>query len=305
MNFFMTLFFIFVPKFYKMKQLISKLKSFDYIIISYCLITGIYISFGYNQLEHMWNHLILRFVVILFSLLIVYYSDQNKFIQFLRNFYPLVLLSFFYSETGYFNQLIFSPFDSYLVQLEGFIFGIQPSIEFSKLISNQWFSELMHFGYFSYYLIIFAVPLLFYLKEQDKFERSMFIIILSFSFYYILFFLLPSIGPQFYFDVTLTSVPEGFLFDKIMRIVIETAETQTGAFPSSHIGITIILLILIYKHFKPFFKYLILVSVILTLSTVYLKAHYIVDVLAGFISGIGFYYIGYYSFKLFEKKQMT
>lgn len=287
-----------------MNTLISKLKSFDYIIIIFCLISGIYISFGYNRIEDLWIHLTLRIVIISVSILLIYYGDQNKFIQFLRNFYPLVFLGFFYSETGYYNQLIFKPFDPYLVRFEELIFTIQPSLEFSKLIPSQWFSELMHFGYFSYYLIIFGVPFLYYLQVRDKFERTMFIIMLSFSFYYIIFFLLPSIGPQFYFNANLSSVPEGFLFEKIMNVIIDMAETPTGAFPSSHVGVAIIIVILTFKDFRKHLTYLIPIVIILILSTVYIKAHYVIDIIAGFITGMLFYFIGNYIFKLREYKQI-
>ncbi len=156
----------------------------------------------------------------------------------------------------------------------------------------------MHFGYFSYYLMTFGIPLLFYLKAPDKFNKTMFIIVLSFCFYYILFVLFPAIGPQFYFPVEKQAVPDGYLFKEIMDIIIENGETQTGAFPSSHVGMAILFLILIGTHFKKLLNILIPVVIILIASTVYLKAHYAIDVIAGLITGILFYYL---SKKVYEK----
>jgi len=168
---------------------------------------------------------------------------------------------------------------------------VQPSLKFSEYFTSNWFSELMHFGYFSYYLFTIGVPLLFYVKKKQEFNKSMFIIISSFCAYYILFIIFPSIGPQFYFQPHKTIVPDGYLFDKIMHFIVEFGETETGAFPSSHIGLTVIFLILIWKNFKSYFTILLIPAILLMFSTVYLKAHYAIDIFAGGISGYIFYEI--------------
>ncbi len=282
-----------------MRILLKKIKSFDLIIILYCILTGIYITFGFNQLQNIFSHLLIRVVFItLILLLISVEKSNNKFLYFIRNFYPLLLLGFFYSETDYYNNLLFENFDPLLIPIENFLFGSQLSLEFSQHIPFQWFSELMHFGYFSYYLMTFGVPLLFYLKAPKQFEKTMFIIVLSFCFYYIFFILFPSIGPQFYFPIEQRIVPDGYLFQKLLSIILETGETQTGAFPSSHVGMAILFLILIGKYYKKLLFMLILVVIILVASTVYIKAHYAVDILAGLVTGIMFYYL---SEKIYNK----
>lgn len=275
-----------------MYPILKRIKAFDVVVILFCIITGIYILFGYKQLTDVYVHILIRiiFLFIIF-LLITAESSNNKMFMFFRNFYPLLFLAFFYSETDYYNNLLFENLDQVLVNMEILLFGTQLSLQFSELISNKWFSELMHFGYFSYYLLIIGIPLLFYIKSRDEFEKTMFIIILSFFLYYLTFIVFPSIGPQFYFPVEQRTVPNGYLFQKLMDIVIAIGETQTGAFPSSHVGIVITLLIVIRKRFKNLFYALIPFAIILIFSTVYLKAHYAVDILAGLITGVLFYII--------------
>ena len=275
----------------KMNKPLSKLKSFDYIIILYIILTGLYMGFSFNQIENTGYHLISRFVILIFIYLLLNYKSNHKIILFLRNFYPLLLLGFFYSETGFFNHLIFDNFDPALVKLEETFFGSQLSLEFSKTIPYKWFSELMHIGYFSYYLLTFGVPLLFYVKAPEKFEKSIFIIIMSFCIYYIVFIVFPSVGPQFYFPIEQRFVPDGMLFDKIMKIIIEIGEAETGAFPSSHVGMSVIFIILIAKYFKKLLPVFIFFVLILIASTVYIKAHYAIDIIAGLVTGILFYYI--------------
>jgi len=83
-----------------------------------------------------------------------------------------------------------------------------------------------------------------------------------------------------------------------MNLIIAIGETQTGAFPSSHVGIATIFLILTQKYFKKEFFILIPFIIILVLSTVYIKAHYGVDILGGIITGFLFYFL---SDKVYDK----
>lgn len=285
-----------------LNSILKKFKSFDLVVSLFIMTTGIYILAGYKQLNQISIHLLIRIVFLSIIFLLIKADDsKNTLLQFLRNFYPLLFLGFFYSETDYYNNLLFENFDPFLIRTENLIFGTQLSLEFSNLFSSQWFSEIMHFGYFSYYLMTFGVTLLFYIKAPKQFERVMFIIILSFSLFYIFFIIFPSIGPQFYFTPEQRFVPKGYLFQKIMDIVISIGETQTGAFPSSHAGMAVIFIILTIKQFKRTLFLLIPLVIILLFSTVYIKAHYAIDTIAGILTGILFYNLsGKIYFKFFE-----
>lgn len=275
-----------------MNYYLKKLKSFDLVVILFCIASGIFMLFGYKQLQNISIHLIIRIALLALIFLLIKIEDsKNLILQFFRNFYPLLFVGFFYSETDYYNNLLFENFDPILIRSEDLIFGTQLSLEFSKQFSSQWFSELMHFGYFSYYVMTVGIALLFYIKARKQFEKAMFIIISSFCFYYILFILFPSIGPQFYFPTNQQTVPEGYIFSKMMNIIIELAETQTGAFPSSHVGLAMIYILLAGKYFKRILLFLIPLTVIIVFSTVYLKAHYTIDIIGGAITGILFYYL--------------
>lgn len=270
---------------------LKKTKPFDLVIILFCLLTGFYILFWQHKLNHISGHLIVRIIFILIIILFIYTDDyKNRIFQFIRNFYPVLMICFFYSETDYYNNILWNNFDPLLVKLENIVFGSQLSMQFSQTMHYRWFSELMHFGYFSYYIMILGIPLLYYFKRPPQFEKTMFIIILSFCLYYLIFIIFPSIGPQFFFPLEERTVPEGYLFQKIMHFILETAETETGAFPSSHVGLAIIFIILTTKHFKKVLWVLIPVTILLLLSTVYIKAHYTIDIIAGIFSG-GLFYI--------------
>lgn len=275
-----------------MNRIFNRIKPFDLAVILFCILTGLYMLLGCKQLYNLYIHILIRLSFVLLILAFIKFGNSNnKIFQFFRNFYPFLMLGFFYSETDYYNNLIFDNLDYALLNFENLLFGSQPAIEFSKIITYKWFSELMHFGYFSFYLMSFGIPLLFYFKARIKFEKTIFIIILSFFLYYFIFIIFPSVGPQFYFPINQITIPDGYLFQCLMDIIIANFETQTGAFPSSHVGISVILLILTRKRFKVIYNILIPLVTILILSTVYLKAHYVIDILGGIITGFLFYLI--------------
>ena len=61
-------------------------------------------------------------------------------------------------------------------------------------------------------------------------------------------------------------------------------ERPAAAFPSSHVGIACILLYLASKFSRELLKWFIPIGTLLVLSTIYIKAHYVIDVIGGFLS---------------------
>jgi membrane-associated phospholipid phosphatase len=181
----------------------------------------------------------------------------------------------------FYNKLIFQNIDPFLVRVEAAIFAMQPSIEFSSYISNKLFSELMYFGYFSFYLLILAFVLYVFYKRKEFFHQAIFKLSISMYLFYLLFSLIPSMGPQFYFSSPENTLPDAYFFNHIMHFIQETAEQPTGAFPSSHVGISVIILMLSRKNAPVFFKIAWPFVLLIILSTVYIKAHYAIDVLGG------------------------
>ena len=230
------------------------------------------------------------FGILLISILIRE-NYKNKLANLLSSLVPLAFLGYFYNETASFNHLFFNNFDGIISQLELDIFNVQPSIVFSEVFYWSWFSELMNFGYFSYYLLIFGTPILFYYKKNEYFNRMLFVLLTSFYMYYILFIIIPVIGPQFYFQGDLAVFTPQGVFGHLIKFIQETGEVPTGAFPSSHVGISILLGYYIFKYFRQYFLATSIIITILIFSTVYIKAHYILDVLAAFIVTPMFYYL--------------
>ncbi len=190
----------------------------------------------------------------------------------------------FYGETAFMNNIIFDSFDSFLLKADFWLFGFQPSIEFSKIFNQFWFNELMNFGYFSYYFLTFLVCFIIYLRNRKQSFKVIFIISFSFYIYYLIFSIFPEVVPQYYFSQPMSQIPDAGFFREAVKFVQSVGEQPTGAFPSSHIGISIIFLIISKKYSSVLFWFILPFVIILFPATIYIKAHYFIDVIAGIIT---------------------
>jgi membrane-associated phospholipid phosphatase len=269
----------------KQSNLFWALSPLDIATLFYILFSTIYICLGAAYLENISSHILIRVLIVILIAVLTFLNKKypSKIVSFFKNLYPLIFLGYFYTETSYMKNILFTKnLDEIFADLELFLWGCQPSIEFSITMPHGWFNEVMNLCYFSYYLLTTLICFVIYFKNRLESYKSIFVVIFSFYLYYIVFDLFPVAGPQYHFGHSETEPP--YFFGKIMHYIIINAEEPTGAFPSSHVGIALILSYVAFLHQKRLF-YLSLPFVIgICFATVYLKAHYLVDVLAGIMS---------------------
>lgn len=88
----------------------------------------------------------------------------------------------------------------------------------------------------------------------------------------------------------------GFFFN-LVEASQEVGERPTAAFPSSHVGISTIVMIMAYRVNKKLCYFLAPFYVLLCCATVYIQAHYLIDVIAGWISAVCIYITATYMYK--------
>ena len=259
------------------------LKKLDIFFFAYLILTSLLIIAGWNKAVNPLDLLMIRLVIVLgiFVLLAIEKKTTSKIVQLIRYTYPLILSGYFYQETAFYNKLFFSNLDPLLEKLDFALFGFQPSLIFSERASSLLFSELMYFGYFSFYILIIIFVVVFYFFKNDEFIKTVFYFSASFYLFYLFFAFFPSAGPQFYYPSPENVLPKAFIFDKIMHFIQYIGEQPTGAFPSSHVGISIIYLMLVRKASVTIYWISIPIVFLLILATVYIKAHFVVDVIGG------------------------
>ncbi|MBE0567902.1 MAG: phosphatase PAP2 family protein [Krumholzibacteria bacterium] len=208
--------------------------------------------------------------------------------------YLPLLFPLFYAELEYLGLIFFafeSSIDPALISLEQWIFGFQPSLEWSRVWPWPWFHELMEFAYFSYYFLALAFLVLVFrargvppparLDAVRDFVRDLSVTMLvCYTFYTIL----PAWGPK-YFRAGYVTV-DGWVFTAIMRHLHENGALLGAAFPSSHVAGSLIPWWHTWKWFPRHRWWMTTLYVLLCMSTVYNRYHYVVDVLAGLLLGV-------------------
>ncbi len=288
-----------------LKKLFKHLLTTDSVTILYYTLSGILIIIFFSRVEKPVIHLLFRIITIALLIFFAFMQNKNKsrFLLFIRLFLPVIFLGYAYGDTAALNKIFFPvSFDSWFVKADYWLFGFHPSLAFSKAFPQHWISELMNAGYFSYYFMLIGITLSYYFFRHEDAEKVIFTIITSFYLYYIIFIIIPVIGPQFYFKPPLNEAPHSGLFSTLVRWVQQHWEHPTGAFPSSHVGLSIIYLLISFKSFKKIFYIFLPFAFIILFATVYIKAHYAIDVIGGIVSAPVFYYLANKCYKLFYLK---
>ena len=292
------------------------------ISLVYNAITTILIVLLYSRMDHPGMMLLERagIVAITFGLIYLYQKYPCRLSAFVRMVVQMSFLAYWYPDTFEFNRL-FPNLDCFFASAEQWFFNCQPSVEFSKLCPDIWFSEPFNMGYFAYYPLIAIVAIYYFVFKFEWFEKASFVIVTSFFLYYLIYIFVPVAGPQFYFPAigmdnveacNFLSIGDYFnhnaillpgpnfeqgLFFDLVEASQEVGERPTAAFPSSHVGISTILMIMAWRVNRKLCYGLTPFYVLLCGATVYIQAHYLIDVFAGWISAIAIYILSTWMYK--------
>ena len=292
------------------------LLAVEWIIMGYLLLTLLLMLFCYTKIQNpesmLWGRF--RIVVTTLALWAVYRMIPCRFTHFCRIGFQMALLSWWYPDTYELNR-VFPNLDHLFAGYEQWLFGCQPALLFSQMVSHPIFSELMHMGYAAYFPMIALITLFYFFCRYQEFDRTVFIILTSFFIYYVIFVLLPVTGPQYYYlaagidniahgifpnmhdyfqthseALPIPGYSDGFFYQCVAS-AHETGERPTAAFPSSHVGVTTILMILAWRsHNRKLFFGMLPFFVLMCFATVYIQAHYAIDVIGGWVSAIIIYF---------------
>lgn len=310
------------------KKPLGGLMVFEKVAIAYAALTTLLVLFLYTRMSDPSAILMarVRFLAMTLALWGVYRLVPCRLMLGIRGVVQLALLGLWYPETYDFNRL-FPNLDHLFAQWEQQLFGCQPALLFSQVLPSHVASELFDMGYGSYYFMIAVTAMFYFAFRYREFERATFVILASFFIYYLIYIFLPVVGPTFYYhavglktiaegvfpnvhDYFLThtaSLPSPGYTDGVFYQFVEDAkaagERPTAAFPSSHVGVSTICMLLAWHsgNRRLFFVYLPF-YIFLCCATVYIQAHYLIDAIAGLITGVGLYFLMMWLSRGMERK---
>jgi membrane-associated phospholipid phosphatase len=296
------------------KKFLLRLSATDFIVVVFSSLLIIINFIFFNRIVTPYWNILTNLTVISF----VFYSTitltkKSSFVlKQMHTWYLVPLIFIFYKEL----YLMVDPirgkiYDGILIIIDRFIFRTDPTIELFK-IANPYLTELLQivYGTFFFLPVILGIDLI-RQKKTGEYNQTVFFIVYGFFLSYIGYFLFPAIGPRFTlhdFEMNNIEMP-GIFITNILREIVNSGESippgtlfpalsvQRDAFPSGHTQMTLLVMILSIRFKSRFRWFFLLNGTLLIFATVYLRYHYVADLIGGFFFMLFTLWSGKYFYK--------
>jgi membrane-associated phospholipid phosphatase len=254
-----------------------------------------------------WQHLIFTYSLLALVILVLAALDRmtpgSRLSGFLHAFIPIICVVIIFNSLGDIIPFIRRQYyDEVLIRIDHLLFAAHPTVWMERF-NNTWFTALFQIAYISYYGMPIAVCTLLFIKdEQEEFETAAFTIILCFYLSYLGYLLFPAVGPRFTLNhLQTTDLQSGPMTLWIRQTLDSLEHNKTDAFPSGHTAVALVSLFYAWKYRqKALFRVLVPAVAALIVSTVYLRYHYVIDVIAGMLLAVLTIFISPWMHRLFS-----
>ena len=217
-----------------------------------------------------------------------------------------------YTQTSSMGHVIHQrDYDNILIELDRWLFGTDPTVWITQF-AHPIITEILQLSYSTYYLFFVALFLEYYRRKNlSDFHSGAMMVVYGFYLSYIGYLLLPAVGPRFTLHNFFTlndDLPGVFLTSYLRELINSGGGVAAGvsnvldtahrdAFPSGHTQLTLTAIYLAFSMHSKHRWWLLVVGSLLIISTIYMRYHYAVDVLAG----AGFFFITIWSGKKIDR----
>jgi membrane-associated phospholipid phosphatase len=300
-------------------SLIARLRTrwapIDWIIVAYTVWMGLLIAWRSAHVPE-WPRLVAIHVGIVLILMIIprrgaaweerdwprlWQRSLLQVARFVRHAYPLLLALFFFEEGQFTVNMIFPEtpywFEPYLYAADAAVFGDLPARLMDDWVT-PWLTEVMHFFYWSYYIILIGGTTLAYVGYRGQqetlktpapgFEETITGLGLGFIMAFVAYPWLAARGPWENPELMAAMTPmRGAAFTWMMDRIIEHGAVSGNCFPSGHVaGAWAIVFGLAWTKGHRTMAYVgAFLAAGMTLACVYTRYHHAVDMPVGFACG--------------------
>ncbi len=200
----------------------------------------------------------------------------------IRDVYPLIVIPFLYWELRFLARLFGTGYhDPVVLRLEELIFGQQLAVTFSQALPVLWVSEMFHFFYGLYWLLLpLAAGAMYARGRIEGFRELVFVETVVFFVCYLIFIVFPVAGPFYQFPEIGGALADGPLY-RFVHWVLADGGSKGAAFPSSHVAVAVAILLVTWRHDRPVMAMMTPLVLGLSVGTVYGRFHYGIDAAAG------------------------
>ncbi len=271
------------------RSLLHSFRSYEIAALIYLSSTAILAIIARSHIDG-WSSIILLHTIFVSIIILLNKIDSHNsvFLSILRDWYILLFIPFLFRELTVLSKSIFPYYpEPFLISLEAKLELLYKKY-FSFFEPRFWLTELMSFAYWSYFPLIPAIGLRIRNKDGGRgFEFYILKISLTLFICYGLFILMPARGPH---HSSFGSHPEslnGGIFYHVILYMQNQGSAVGAAFPSAHVTVSWISVFALRKTERCLYRITASLVFLLTISAFYLRYHYVLDALAGYVLAIG------------------
>jgi membrane-associated phospholipid phosphatase len=261
---------------------VGALAPADKLVIAYFTLISVLVALSPTPLSAWWL-LIGAHAAVITAIVAIAMWPGGRTQQFVRAWYAAVLVPLSFKELEYLiPRLHPRDFDWQLAAIDYKVFGVHPTLWLEQF-TYPVLTELFQFSYICYYFLPLVLGIPLWRKQKlAQFQFLLFLMVLAFYLSYLGYLAVPAIGPRFILRDQQSFPLEGVLFYKPIRDALDWVEGITrDCFPSGHTALTLLVLFYAAKINRRVFWIILPICTALIISTVYLRYHYVIDVVAG------------------------
>lgn len=197
-------------------------------------------------------------------------------------FFPVVPIVVIFSTLAFIPEVNPRDQDEALCRIDRKILGVDLSV-WLEGFARPWLTEVMQLAYLAYYILPFILLGTLYQRAHEQaFRLSATALILSHYLAFIGYMIAPALGPRIALAQQYRRELKGFLLAEPIRDLLNYLEgIKRDAFPSGHTSAILITAFYILRFTPELASWAIPVAGLMIVSTIYLRYHYAVDVVAG------------------------
>ena len=212
-------------------------------------------------------------------------SPSFRVSSLIHGWYVIPMIALTYKELTYLIPCIHPrDLDATLAAIDFRVFGVHPTIWLERFTWPP-LTEALQTTYSTYYFLPVVLGVVLWRAGRfDRFYFWAFIVFLGFYLSYFGYITVPATGPRFLPSIVeaQTKPLTGVLFFQTIRAGLDRFEGITrDCFPSGHTELTLLVLYYARKFHRKTFWWLLPFGGGIIVSTVYLRYHYVIDVVAG------------------------
>lgn len=262
-------------------------KPVEIISLAFVLLLMAITLFFFAAIPH-WSWQLSRYVLLVIALtgMSLYAAQSNTWRPafYIRAFMPVLVILAVFDSLGDLIPWIWPRYlDQELIWIDYAIFGVHPTVWMERFI-HPILTDAMMVAYLTYYPMAIVLGVLLLRKDRHtEFDEAIFGIVLCFYLSYLGYILVPAVGPRFTLIDLQTTDLMASSFTLAAKEILNTLEhNKTDAFPSGHTAVALMTLYYAAKYRQKIYAAVLIPTVTaLIISTVYLRYHYVIDVIAG------------------------